>query len=39
MNDADIIAALYFDFMDIYRKEKVKDPNTGGTTMQEVWKY
>ena len=39
MSDADIIAALYFDSMDIYRKEKVKDPNTGVTTMQEVLKY
>ena len=39
MSDADIIATLYFDSMDIYRKEKVKDPNTGVTTMQEVLKY
>ena len=39
MRDADIIATLYFDFMDIYRKEKVKDPNTGVTTMKEVLKY
>ena len=39
MSDADIIATLYFDSMNIYRKEKVKDPNTGVTTMQEVLKY
>lgn len=39
MSDADIIATLYFDSMDIYRKEKVKDPNIGVTTMQEVLKY
>ena len=39
MSDADIIAALYFDSMDIYRKEKVKDPNTGVTTMKEILKY
>ena len=39
MSDADIIATLYFDSMDIYRKEKVKDSNTGVTTMQEVLKY
>lgn len=39
MSDADIIATLYFDSMDIYRKEKVKDHNTGVTTMQEVLKY
>ena len=39
MSDADIIATLYFDSMDINRKEKVKDPNTGVTTMQEVLKY
>ena len=38
-NEIDIIATLYFDSMDIYRKEKVKDPNTGVTTMQEVLKY
>ena len=39
MSDADIIATLYFDSMDIYRKEKIKDHNTGVTTMQEVLKY
>ena len=39
MNEADIIATLYFDSMDIYRKEKVKDPNTGVTTMKETLKY
>ena len=39
MSDADIIATLYFDSMDIDRKEKVKDPNTGVTTMEEVLKY
>ena len=39
MSDADIIATLYFDSMDIYRKEKVKNLNTGVTTMQEVLKY
>ena len=39
MSDADIIATLYFDSMDIYRKEKVKDSNNGVTTMQEVLKY
>ena len=38
-NEIDIIATLYFDSMDIYRREKVKDPNTGVTTMQEVLKY
>ena len=38
-SEADIIATLYFDSMDIYRKEKVKNPNTGVTTMQEVLKY
>lgn len=38
-NEIDIIATLYFDSMDIYRKEKVKDHNTGVTTMQEVLKY
>ncbi len=35
-SEADIIATLYFDSMDIYRKEKVKNPNTGITTMQEI---
>ena len=39
MSDADIIATLYFDSMDIYRKEKVKDPNTGISTMKEILKY
>ena len=39
MSDADIIATLYFDSMDIYRKEKVKDPNTGVTTVKEALKY
>ena len=39
MNEADIIATLYFDSMDIYRKEKVKDPNTGISTMKEILKY
>ena len=39
MSDADIIATLYFDSMDIYRKEKIKNYNTGVTTMQEVLKY
>ena len=34
-SEADIIATLYFDNMDIYRKEKVKNPNTGITTMQD----
>lgn len=38
-SEADIIATLYFDNMDIYRKEKVKNPNTGITTMQEILKY
>ena len=38
-SEADIIATLYFDSMDIYRKEKVKNPNTGITTMQEILKY
>ena len=38
-SEADIIATLYFDSMDIYRKEKVKDPNTGISTMKEVLKY
>ena len=38
-SEADIIATLYFDSMDIYRKEKVKGPNTGVTTMKEVLKY
>ncbi len=39
MSDADIIATLYFDSMDIYRKEKIKNPNTGVTTMRETLKY
>ncbi|MBS4903484.1 MAG: hypothetical protein KHZ96_13615 [Coprobacillus sp.] len=30
-SEADIIATLYFDSMDIYRKEKVKNPNETGT--------
>ena len=38
-SEADIIATLYFDSMDIYRKEKVKDPNTGISTMKEILKY
>lgn len=39
MSDADIIATLYFDTMNIYRREKVKDPNTGVSTLKDVLKY
>lgn len=38
-SEADIIATLYWDIMDIYRKEKVKNPNTGITNFEEVLKY
>lgn len=37
-SEADVIASLYFDVMDIYRKEKTIDDN-GISVLTEVLKY